>query len=127
MPKLDHLTLAVSDWKASRDWYVEHLGFAVEFEVPQGGAARAGVVALQDEVGLTVFLEQFAEPIRSGQGSYTIQIDDVDAQFEHLSAKGVAFIAAPARQFWGYGAVLADPDGHLLHLYDQASMAAKGG
>jgi len=33
----------------------------------------------------------------------------------------------PARQFWGYGAILTDPDGHRLHLYDEISMREKGG
>jgi catechol 2,3-dioxygenase-like lactoylglutathione lyase family enzyme len=126
LPKLDHLTIAVSDWKASRDWYVGNLGFTVEFEVSQGGAARSGVAALQDQDGLTLFLEQFAEPILSGQCAYTVQVEDVDAQFERLSAAGVAFIAPPAKQFWGYGAVLADPDGHRLYLYDAVSMKEKG-
>jgi catechol 2,3-dioxygenase-like lactoylglutathione lyase family enzyme len=126
MPKLDHLAIAVRDWRTSRDWYVEHLGFKPEFEAPQGGRAGAGVAAIQDDAGLTVFLEQVAEPILSGQSSYTIQVADVDDTFARLSARGLAFIAKPAKQFWGYGAVLADPDGHLLLLYDEASMRANG-
>jgi catechol 2,3-dioxygenase-like lactoylglutathione lyase family enzyme len=124
--KLDHLTIAVSNWKRSRDWYVGHLGFRVEFERPQGGAAGWGVVALQDDSGLTIFLEQFAGSILSGQSSYTIQVDDVDALFARLSKEGLIFAAPPGKQFWGYGAVLTDPDGHPLHLYDEASMQAKG-
>jgi catechol 2,3-dioxygenase-like lactoylglutathione lyase family enzyme len=126
MVKLDHLTLAVRDWKISREWYVGHLGFKVEFEVPQGGRSGSGVAAIQDDAGLTVFLEQFDEPILSGQSSYTIQVEDVDALFEKLSTAGLMFVAKPGKHFWGYGAVLADPDGHLLHLYDDVSMKEKG-
>ncbi|MGH6889878.1 MAG: VOC family protein [Rhizomicrobium sp.] len=124
--KLDHLSLPVRDWRKSRDWYVETLGFTAEFEVPRGGRAGSGVAAIQDDSGLTVFLEQVAEPILSGQSSYTIQVDDVDETFERLSAIGLPFTAKPAKQFWGYGAVLADPDGHVLHLYDETSMREKG-
>jgi catechol 2,3-dioxygenase-like lactoylglutathione lyase family enzyme len=126
MVKLVHLSLAVSDWKASRDWYVRHLGFSVEFEIPEGGATGLGVVALQDDAGLTVFLEERREPIQSGQSSYTLQVDDLDALYARLAAAGLAFVEPPSKLFWGYGAVLADPDGHRLHLYDEASMAAKG-
>ena len=126
MVKLDHLMIAVSDWKASRDWYVGYLGFSVEFEVPDGGYAGLGVAALQDDAGLSVFIEQRNEPILSGQSSYTLQIDDVDEAYSRLSAAGLKFVTPPSKQFWGYGAVLADPDGHLLMLYDQASMTAKG-
>ncbi len=30
----DHMTIPVSHWIASRDWYVNVLGLTVEFEVP---------------------------------------------------------------------------------------------
>ena len=126
MPKLDHLSLPVRDCGLSRDWYVRNLGFKVEFEVPQGGRIEMGVVALQDDAGLTVFLEQVMGPVHSGQASYTIQVNDVDALYAELVAKGVEFTASPGKQFWGYGAVLSDPDGHLLHLYDTVSMKTKG-
>ncbi len=126
MVKLDHLSLPVSDWRTSRDWYVDGIGFAVEFEAPEGGSRGSGVCALQDDAGLTIFLDQTDPPILSGQSSYTLQVDDVDALYARLSAAGVAFQAAPAKQFWGYGATLADPDGHVLNLWDEASMAAHG-
>lgn len=126
MVKIDHLMIAVRDWKASRDWYVRHLGFGVEFEIPDGGHAGLGVAALQDDAGLTLFLEETRDPIQSGQASYTLQVDDVDALYDRLNAAGLAFIEPPSKLFWGYGAELADPDGHRLGLYDEASMAAKG-
>ena len=125
MPYLDHLAIPVSDWRRSKDWYVRHLGFKEEFEAPDGGPAGLGVAAIQDDAGLTMFLEQVDGPIVSGQGSYTLRLDDVDAFYAR--AGGLEFVSAPARQFWGYGAVLADPDGHRLHLYDETSMREKGG
>ena len=127
MVKLDHLTIAVSDWRASRDWYVRRFGFAVEFELANGGAESLGVAALQDDAGLTVFLEQRAGPIQSGQGAHALQVDDVAATHARLAQSGARVLAAPGLQFWGYGAVVADPDGHILHLWDAASMAAHQG
>jgi catechol 2,3-dioxygenase-like lactoylglutathione lyase family enzyme len=127
MVKLDHLTIAVSDWRASRDWYVRGFGFAVEFEVGDGGTEHLGVAALQDDAGLTVFLEQRTPPILSGQGAYALQVDDVAAVHSRLARDGARVIAPPGPQFWGYGAVVADPDGHMLHLWDEASMAAHQG
>jgi catechol 2,3-dioxygenase-like lactoylglutathione lyase family enzyme len=126
MVKLDHLSLPVLDWRVSRDWYVGHLGFGVEFEIPDGGANGLGVAAVQDDAGLTVFLDQAEPPIQSGQATYALQVDDVDVLYERLRPAGLRFICAPAKQFWGYGAVLADPDGHLLHLWDETSMNTKG-
>ena len=124
MVKLDHLALPVSAWKKSRDWYVSNFGFRVEFDEAQGGSWGRGVCALQDDAGLTIFLDQADEPILSGQANYALQVDSVDRLFERLSTQGVTFISPPAKQFWGYGAVLADPDGHRLHLWDEVSMAA---
>jgi catechol 2,3-dioxygenase-like lactoylglutathione lyase family enzyme len=127
MPKLDHLTIAVSDWRRSRDWYVGNLGFRLEFEIPEGGRTGHGVAAIQDEAGLTIFLEQVDQPIMNAVSGYTLRVDQVDAFCAELAARGVAFDSMPAKQFWGYGAVLADPDGHQLNLYDEVSMREKGG
>ncbi len=119
MIKLDHLTILVRDTSASRDWYVRHFGFEVEFE------ALPHTVALKDDAGLTLFLS-------SGEGDFEpscglfFQVDDVGAKHEELSAHGVAFEKAPQKLFWGYGAELRDPDGYRLHLWDQRSMREKG-
>jgi catechol 2,3-dioxygenase-like lactoylglutathione lyase family enzyme len=120
------MMLPVRDWRASRDFYARHLDFAVEFELPEGGPDGFGVAAMQDDGGLTVFLEQQAGPIAAGAGSHTLQVDDVDAFHRRLSEAGIAFLSPPAKQFWGYGATLADPDGHILHIYDKRSMREKG-
>jgi len=125
MVKLDHLMIAVSDWQASRDWYVRHFGFSIEFELAAGGLPGLGVAALQDDAGLSLFLEQRGQPILSGQSAYTLQVDDVEATCDRLKSAGARLVSPPSRQFWGYGAVAADPDGHLLYLYDALSMAEK--
>lgn len=126
MVKLDHLMIPVSDWQASRDWYVEHFGFSIEFEEVTGGPSGLGVAALQDDEGLSVFLEQRTDRILSGQAAYTLQVEDVEETCRRLRDAGATLISPPSKQFWGYGAVAADPDGHLLHLYDAVSMAEKG-
>jgi catechol 2,3-dioxygenase-like lactoylglutathione lyase family enzyme len=126
MVKLDHASIPVSQWRRSRDWYIGNLGLRLEFEVEQGGRDGLGVAALQDDAGFTLFLEQVSAPVHSGQATYTLQVDDVDDLHRRLGTAGVAFAAPPSKQFWGYGAVLHDPDGHVLHLWDELSMAAKG-
>jgi catechol 2,3-dioxygenase-like lactoylglutathione lyase family enzyme len=119
--RLDHLSLPVSDWRRSRDWYRDILGFAVEFEIPERATA-----AMRDDADLTVFLVDGDLAAAPGL-SFTIQVDDVDARHAALSAAGVAFVHPPMKVFWGYGAELLDPDGYRLQLWDKASMTAKGG
>jgi catechol 2,3-dioxygenase-like lactoylglutathione lyase family enzyme len=119
--RLDHMSLPVSDWRRSRDWWRDVLGFKVEFEMPDRSA-----VAMVDESDLTVFLEN-GEVIANPVLGFTVQVTDVEAKHAELAAAGVAFVHAPMKVFWGYGAVLLDPDGYRLHLWDQTSMREKGG
>jgi catechol 2,3-dioxygenase-like lactoylglutathione lyase family enzyme len=121
MLKFDHLTLPVSDWERSRDWYVRHLGMKVEFEIPDRCTA-----AVQDEHDFTIFLQQSVTLVRSVGVALYFQVADVEASFHQVSALGVSFIHPPRKVFWGYGAELSDPDGYLIRLWDQRSMKEKG-
>jgi catechol 2,3-dioxygenase-like lactoylglutathione lyase family enzyme len=122
MVKLDHLTIFVSDEQRSRDWYVSHFGFRVEFEVPE-----RNTVALQEDGDLTLFLVR--EPINTSRPSciLTLQVVDVDATCRDLAARGVHIEKPPQKLEWGYGAELRDPDGYGVHLWDEKSMREKGG
>lgn len=127
MIKLDHAKVAVKNWRTSRDWYMKNLGLKLEFEAPSGGPNKLGIAALQDDAGFTLFLEQVAEPIAACDCVHNFQVDDVETKHRELSASGVKFIRALGKQFWGYGAELADPDGHVIYLWDERSMREKGG
>jgi hypothetical protein len=52
---LDHLTIFVRDHRLSAQWYVENLGFEVEFETPD-----AATTAIRDDRDFTVFLTERA-------------------------------------------------------------------
>ncbi len=121
MVKLDHLAIRVRDLEAARRWFVDNLGMALEFEVP-----GRRTVALQDDAGLTLFLDEAAGHLGADGVVLTFQVDDVEASYRTLSARGVPFESPPARRFWGYGAELRDPDGHLVLLWDATSMQEKG-
>lgn len=121
MPRLDHLSLPVHDWQNSRDWYNRHLGFDVEFEIPDRKTA-----AMRDNADLTIFLDESDVTPCPGI-SFTIQVDDVEATHRRLVAAGISFDHPPMKVFWGYGAELRDPDGYTLRLWDPKSMKEKGG
>jgi predicted enzyme related to lactoylglutathione lyase len=125
MVKLDHLRITVENWRASRDWYVGNFGFKVEFEVPEGGVHKRGVVALQDDAGFTVFLEQTDNAVYACDCIYYFQVGNVDDEFRALSSKGVRFLQTPQQLYWGYGAELVDPDGHTIRIWDERSMKNK--
>ncbi|HEX3407471.1 MAG TPA: VOC family protein [Caulobacteraceae bacterium] len=122
MPRLDHISLPVRDWRVSRDWWRDKLGFEVEFELE-----GPGVAAMRDEADLTVFLGQADEVTIPSGLALTIQVSDVEVRHAALKAAGVAFEHGPQKVFWGYGAQLRDPNGYVLRLWDEASMKANGG
>lgn len=121
MVRLDHISLPVRDWQRARDWYKRHLGFEVEFEIPDRKTA-----AMRDDADLTVFLYE-SEVITCPGISFTIQVDVVETTHRRLADAGISFVHPPKKVFWGYGAELHDPDGYTLRLWDQKSMREKGG
>lgn len=84
MARLDHIELAVKDWRASRDWWRDHLGFEVEFEDESQRMA-----ALRDSADLTVFLCQDDTVVVPPRFSLAIQVDDVDGSHQILTGLGL--------------------------------------
>jgi catechol 2,3-dioxygenase-like lactoylglutathione lyase family enzyme len=118
MMKFDHLNLPVSNLERSRDWWTSTLGLKVEFEVPD-----TKTVSLNDSEGFAIFLQE--KPGAVAGVALWFQVDDVDATHAAWSAGGLAFNHGPQKNFWGYGAELADPDGYLIRLWDERSMKEK--
>ncbi|HTR85606.1 MAG TPA: VOC family protein [Reyranella sp.] len=119
MMKFDHLNLPVSDLARSRAWWVDQLGLTVEFEV-----AETRTVALNDGEGFAIFLQEKSNVVPNGVALW-FQVDDVDATHAAWTTRGVRFTHGPQKNFWGYGAELADPDGYLIRLWDETSMKEK--
>ena len=122
MIKFDHLTIPVTDLNRSRAWYVEALGLAVEFEVPD-----RQTVALQDTDDFTIFLQQAPSAVQPNGCALYSRVADVEPAFAERSGRGVAFSHPPQKTYWGYGAELRDPDGYLVRLWDERSMRGTSG
>jgi catechol 2,3-dioxygenase-like lactoylglutathione lyase family enzyme len=116
--RLDHLGLTVGDLDATRAWYTSVLGLEVEFDT---GSA----VGLKDDSDFTLILAHHSGPI--SDCNLFFQVEDVDASYREMSARGVDFRYPPQVNDWGYGAGLSDPDGRLIGLWDQSSMRKHDG
>ena len=120
MVRLNHLSIPVADCRRSRDWYVTHFGFKVEFEV-----SERRTVALNDDGDMALFLYEPPAPFTPGC-TLMLQVDDVEGLHARLASQGIAFEKAPQKLFWSYGAELRDPDGYMVYLWDEATMRDKG-
>ena len=94
----------MSNLKVTRDWYVKHFGFQIEFENPS-------VIALKDDADFTIFLyppETTPQPgaLAGAKCGLVLQVKDVEAKHRELVAQGVRFEKPPGKYFWGYGAEL---------------------
>ncbi len=124
--------LAVSDWRASRDFYCRILGFGVVYERPEEGFSYLALGAAElmiDEIGLGRTFDDGHLP-RSrpfGRGlNLQIRVPGIGALVEALAAAGTPLLLAPEERWYGTGDgavghrqfVVADPDGYLLRFYE---------
>ncbi|WP_234632526.1 bleomycin resistance protein [Agrobacterium vitis] len=121
---------AVTDWRISRSFYTEYLGFSVVYERAEEGFSylKLGSVELMiDQIGLGRTFEINDAPLERplGRGlNVQICVDDVQALLDRLEKAAIALylpledkwyrkdtIEVGNRQF-----VVADPDGYLLRF-----------
>lgn len=97
----------VEDVEKSIDYYVNRLGFTVDFRDPSSFACVSrGKVA--------IFL---AEGDQGLPGSWVwIGVSDVDRLFEEYRAKGATIRQDPTNFAWACEMQIADPDGHVLRF-----------
>lgn len=118
---LTHI-LVVADAKRSRAWYTGVLGASVYREydasiVLQFGGAWLLLVEgggpSPDKPG--VVLAPPGDPDRR-DNLFTIRVDDCEATYELLRARGGAFLTPPVANGAETRCFLRDPDGHLFEL-----------
>jgi predicted enzyme related to lactoylglutathione lyase len=49
--------------------------------------------------------------------NFVLEVDDMEATHAELSARGVEFVNPPVKEFFGWWAVIKDPDGNQLGLH----------
>lgn len=122
--RLSFVTLAVRDLAASRDFYVDGLGWETEVDVPgevlMFRVADKVVLSLWDEPS---FIEEVgAAPARGGAPPITLahnlaSRDGVDRCLEQAAAAGAREVAEATERSWGgYTGYFADPDGYRWEI-----------
>lgn len=115
-PKSTYLTIPVSNYECSIEWYGEHLGFKVFIRDPF-------YVELQNEEGVRILLQQnedklhshFVYPNGALQSSYGFMVDDAETAYQYFIDKGIKvgeFFDYQGKSFSFY-----DPDGNFIEVW----------
>jgi catechol 2,3-dioxygenase-like lactoylglutathione lyase family enzyme len=123
-------TVYCLDQDATRDFYVDVLGFELRSDVTMGGFRWVTVGhPSQPELDITLMTpgppldDDAADFIRrqlgKGQmGGLGLRVDDCRTTHKELSAKGVEFLQEPADRPYGVEAVMRDNTGNWLVLVE---------
>ena len=99
--------LRVEDLQASRRYYIETLGFALDWDY------ESKMISVSRDSGSIMLCER-------GQGQagtwVWFGVDDADALFAEFSAKGAKIRSEPKNFSWAYEFAVEDPDGHVLRF-----------
>lgn len=129
--KMTHVTVYVLNQDSAFDFYTNKLGFKVKMDVPMGKDARWLTVTPPEQPELEVTLFPVAvgtmfneEAVKSmtqlikngtfGPGVFTCK--DMFATYEELKSKGVEFMKAPTKEFYGTEALFKDDSGNWFSL-----------
>lgn len=116
----------VEDQARAMAFYTEVLGFVVSKDVPMGADRWLTLVAPGDAGGTELLLEPMGIPeaktfqqalYAKGIPATSFASDDIQAEYERLSARGVKFKAPPLKMDWGCSATFDDTCGNWLHLH----------
>lgn len=110
--------LRMMDWSRTRRFYVEGLGFSVDWEhrFDDGFPVFAQVT----REGVSLFLSEHAGDCQVGGAAYLL-MDDVDALFEEIRRRGIAEARPPEDTPWGTRELgVKDPDGNTLRFANPA-------
>jgi len=122
-------SVLVDDQDKALEFYTDVLGFEKKHDVPLGEFRWLTVVSPQDPGGTELLLEPDAHPaakpfkealVEDGIPYTSFGVDDVKADFERLSGRGVRFIQPPTEMGPVTTAVFDDTCGNLIQIAQQS-------
>jgi catechol 2,3-dioxygenase-like lactoylglutathione lyase family enzyme len=122
-------SVLVDDQEKALRFYTDVLGFEKKQDLAMGESRWLTVVSPQDRDGTELLLEPDAHPaakpfknalVEDGIPYTSFGVDDVRADFERLSARGVRFTQPPTEMGPVTTAVFDDTCGNLIQIAQQA-------
>jgi catechol 2,3-dioxygenase-like lactoylglutathione lyase family enzyme len=125
MPRIYITSVFVDDDQKALDFYTGTLGFVVRNDIPLGEHRWLTVGSPDDPEGPELLLEPDQHPAvgpykralqEDGIPAASFSVDDIDAEYERLTAAGVTFTQPPTQMGPVKTAVLDDTCGNLIQL-----------
>ena len=126
--RINLASVLVDDQVKALRFYTEVLGFLPKTDIPLGDARWLTVVSPEDPDGTELVLEPDGHPaarpfkdalVADGIPFTSFAVDDVEQEYERLTALGVTFTQQPTRMGPVTTAVLDDTCGNLLQIASQ--------
>jgi catechol 2,3-dioxygenase-like lactoylglutathione lyase family enzyme len=123
--KINLASVLVDDQDKALRFYTEVLGFTKKTEVPLGAHRWLTVVSAEDPDGVELVLEPDEHPaakpfkdalVQDGIPFTSFAVEDVQHEYDRLSALGVQFTQAPLSTGPVTTAVLDDTCGNLIQI-----------
>ena len=115
---IEHTAIASPDPERLARWYVELLGFQINY---QSKTSRAVMVKAAD--GSLIEIIEAGHPAAGapqmkdpGIRHMALTVDDFASACASLKAAGVTFLTEPSTKAGNSTVFFADPDGNILHL-----------
>ena len=121
--KIGFVTVFVTDFDKSLDFYTKTLGMEIDYTDWKVWAQfKSGEdVSLAIEKCAPDYTEQGSKMVGRFVG-VTLMVDNIEDQYNRLVARGVEFTGRPKKQHWGGTlAHLKDLEGNVLTLMQEAS------
>jgi predicted enzyme related to lactoylglutathione lyase len=109
----DFFNLQVRDLAASRAFYTQVLGLAIDPRFDTKDAVAFDTTTIPFALSQSNVSLEEAQPLGSGVTLW-IDCDDVDGVWANLEAAGATLIHPPADGPFGRNCVFADPDGYRM-------------
>ncbi|MFC6733313.1 MULTISPECIES: VOC family protein [unclassified Haladaptatus] len=126
---LTHASLIVEDQDAVLAFYTEKLGFELKADIPmEEEGDRWVTIAVPGQEGVEIALhdiswyggrdEEQLRPLVGNNPMLVYAVEDCQAAYEDLRARGVEFVSEPKTQDYGTEAIARDVEGNTLFLVE---------
>ena len=121
-------SVMVDDQEKALRFYTETLGFQLKHNIPLGSHSWITVVSEDAPEGTELVLEPDEHPaarpfkealVKDGIPYTSFAVDDVEAEHERLTAKGVRFVQPPTDLGPVITAVFDDTCGNLIQIQEE--------